>query len=305
MPPFSAADRARRPAGPYLLFSVITVFVAYDVLAFIYGPRVPTNHGLGWDGIIYGRLVEDFFGPALDQLTHYSLNRILPSLILYLSGQISGVELNTPDRIILAFFIFDVSVTAGTVCLLWAISRRLAQPAPVYLMVCIGFLLSFGHFRMVPFYPALTDTAAVFLGTLAVYAYMKSSLFLLSIVMVASYYTWPIGTVLTILLVAWPRQLASPGCARGVRWSGSTWQTLLWALMIVVVLALVVYVPKPAVVFSKGYVPGNLYVNVSLVFVFVGFVAISAPPIGFRDAISRVDWTRLGIALALFAALVI
>src|SRR3954469_12568721 len=70
--------------------------------------KVTVGAGFGWDGILYGRWVRDFFRPVfIDRVPEYNLQRIVPSSVLHYVFRLTGIAL-TDANILRAFDIYNL-----------------------------------------------------------------------------------------------------------------------------------------------------------------------------------------------------
>ncbi len=184
-------------AAPFVLLSLFLVWYYH------FGQRIAANDGLGYDGVLYGRLAQDFMKPFEEAtIADYHVTRTLPSLVIFVSTKASGAALRSISDIYTAFYVYN-SVLLILGLLVWVmISRLLAYNYWTYIIGVWALVGNCQNLKIMPYYPTLTDTSAWLLGILAVYGCLAGRKVILLACLPFTYFTWPIGCGITLVLLA-------------------------------------------------------------------------------------------------------
>ncbi|MGV2336587.1 MAG UNVERIFIED_CONTAM: hypothetical protein LVR18_21605 [Planctomycetaceae bacterium] len=159
------------------------------------------GNGYGFDGWIYGEMVERFPGNVLaGELSEYYACRILPPVVVRSVLWLLRAEPNAAN-IIMAFRSINVLLMlAGTV--LWI---RLGKSVGLGQAVLVwGWLTLFGSLftgRTLAYYPVLTDGWAIFWGLLLLTFSLNQNLTGLIIASIPASFTWPYAIWFAALLI--------------------------------------------------------------------------------------------------------
>src|SRR5262249_58236654 len=83
-PPASAAPRHPRLDGVWFVVTTVLLVLAAGVGQWLWGERIASGHGQGWDGRFYAEMARDFPGEVFGhRLDAYRLERGLPFRIRY------------------------------------------------------------------------------------------------------------------------------------------------------------------------------------------------------------------------------
>src|SRR5215472_13436006 len=127
----AGAGAVGEPSATTAVLWLTAALGCYLVTYYFVGERVPYNGGLGFDGYFYGRLAQDVPGVLGQRVPEYYLDRILPSVIVWLSAKSLGLSLASPDQVVSAFHIYD-SILLVASSLAWGrLSRTLKLGAEV------------------------------------------------------------------------------------------------------------------------------------------------------------------------------
>jgi len=190
-PSLASATSAPREAPRYRFLGIaIPILLTFGLVQICWGTVVPENGGLGYDGQLYAGIAQDL--PRLissGSLTPYSVQRIVPSAIVYWALSVAGVSKGTRE-VLLAFALYNLSLLILTVVIWERIGReaRLGNRG-----LWLGFVLLFinlANFRMPFYYAPLTDTTAFALGALLVYLYLRGHRPGVLAVLVLGAFTW-------------------------------------------------------------------------------------------------------------------
>lgn len=151
---------------------LVALFFFWLIANILFGERLPVEHGLGWDGLLYADMVKNFANLVFHhQLDEYYIQRIIPSGMVRLIATIIGGSL-TDDKIVLAFSIYNTLIL-GIAVLMWkGIAKKLVWSPQVRLISFAGLFLNFAILKMNAYYPALTDTSAFVISLVMLYFFI-------------------------------------------------------------------------------------------------------------------------------------
>ena len=178
------------------------------------------GYGLGFDGVMYWKLVSEYKFSETGQLSAYHLKRCVPSFtvrftITFLNKIASLFHLSTisysAKSIIVAFKILNISCLLGSNFLLLRLLDKFIDNIDWKKKFLASSLLfiGFGTLKMPFFQPVFTDTPALFLGTLMLYAFLEKRSYLLVLVTFLGYFTFPPLPFMGILLLVFPYKYES------------------------------------------------------------------------------------------------
>lgn len=177
------------------------ILAAYLIVYFFVGERVDWNGGLGFDGSLYGHLSADFTGVLAQRIPDYYLERLLPSLIIWLSATILHIELSTPQRIVDAFHIYNSLVLIGAAFAWMRIARTLRLTREVALIGTACLFVNWIVLKEYWFFVVQTDVTAFALGVVAALCVIERRPFLLSLVALIASFAWETVMPFTLLLI--------------------------------------------------------------------------------------------------------
>jgi hypothetical protein len=181
----------------------------YLIVYYFVGERVPYNGGLGFDGYFYGTLAQDVPGVLARRIPEYYLDRILPSVIVWLSAKGLGLSLTGADQVVSAFHVYD-SVLLMAASLAWMrLSRTLKLSAEVATIGWACLFLNWTVLKQYLYFPVQTDTTAFALGVCAALCAIERRLFLLAITAFIASFVWKTVMPMTALLVLFPYPIAA------------------------------------------------------------------------------------------------
>lgn len=157
------------------------------------GERIPTNDGLGFDGLIYGRIVEE---PGL--IVHHGLDlhriqRIVPSLMALALLAPFGLD-DDHTAIVVVFQVLNYLALLLSCLLWWQIARRLAISRAAAWIGFIALFVNYPTLKLSAFYPVLTDRFGFLLGVVLVWLIVMRRSWPLLAVGVLGSFTWPTVT---------------------------------------------------------------------------------------------------------------
>jgi hypothetical protein len=176
----------------------------YLIVYYFIGERVPYNGGLGFDGYFYGTLAQDVPGVLGQRVPEYYLDRILPSVIVWLSAKSLGFSLARPDQVVGAFHIYD-SILLVAASLAWArLSRTLKLSVEVATIGWACLFLNWTILKQYLYFAVQTDTTALTLGVCAALCAIERRPLLLAVVAVIASFVWKTVMPMTALLILFP-----------------------------------------------------------------------------------------------------
>lgn len=194
--------------GPHHRFLALAVLIllVFGLVQIRWGTVVPEGGGLGFDGQIYAAIAQDLPGAISGgRLTPYSVQRIVPSTIVYAALSVPGVAKGARE-VRLAFALYNLSLLILT-AVIWERIGREARLGSRGLW--LGFVLLFmnlANLRLPFHYAPLTDTTAFALGALLVYFYLRGNRPGLLAVLVVGAFTWRSFIWLGAALFVLPRR---------------------------------------------------------------------------------------------------
>jgi len=189
----------REPKASHRLMYLIILVLG--IFNFFWGEKIPSGGGLGFDGVIYGNMVQNL-GHLVTAggLSGYYTQRILPAAIvrgmLIVSGQSTSVV-----HIIQSFEIYNL-VLLCVICWAWI---RLVKYCKITLLGSwlgfAGLFINFECSKQEFYYPVITDVTALLIAILLLLFYVERKPFHLFIVTVIGSFAWPIVSACGALLI--------------------------------------------------------------------------------------------------------
>ena len=164
---------------------MICGMLIFCIYAVLFAEKIPVHNGLGWDGLLYARVIKSFdhhfSGTEFQQ---YTVGRMLPLLIIYYSMKIFNIAL-TDQNIVWQFQILNSVLIILSVYLWVRIATRLnLTPTGMWL----GFVALFVNFAILKnafYYPVNLDPFTFFLGLSLLLSFLgrnSVAMFVLSVV---------------------------------------------------------------------------------------------------------------------------
>ena len=193
-----------RPSAAAFAVSFLLLFSL-----FLWGEKIAFQGGLGMDGYRYVRLATRFWElVGTSELTDADLQRVLPSLVIYLFLRPLGAT--TDIAALTAFGLLNSVALASTISLFVRTAFALhVQPRAVWAGGTLSFV-SFAFLKWPSYYPALTDSCAVFAGAVLLHAHLTGRIFLVGIATVAAFFVWPTAGYMGLLFLTFPRRIPLP-----------------------------------------------------------------------------------------------
>jgi hypothetical protein len=182
---------------------VLPVGLAIYLIAYYFvGERVPINGGLGFDGYFYGTLAQDVPGVLAQRVPEYYLDRILPSVIVWLAAKALGVSLVGSSQVVAAFHIYDSVLLVGAALLWVRLSRALRLSAEVASIGAAALFINWTVLKQYLYFSVQTDATAFALGVCAALCVIERRYFLLALIAaVASLAFKAVMPVIALLIV--------------------------------------------------------------------------------------------------------
>ena len=153
-------------------FLIVTCFAVFCTL-YLTSERVTHNHGLGWDGVIYGDLAQNLTMKIEHRAVNdYYIRRVAPSALVYCSLKLLRLPRNVP--VIIEAFSFLTLLLLTMAAFTWLlIADELRFTFQGKILGLIGLFVNFVSLKEAFVYPVLTDTPAFTLGILMLYSISK------------------------------------------------------------------------------------------------------------------------------------
>ncbi len=184
---------------------IFLLIIIFTIVLFNYtGEIVTLNDGAGWDGYSYRDMIINIDHLYFDRgISQYHCQRILPFLITHIIIKLSNLDF-TNENIIFVSRIQNIFFLLLIVCCFFGISKQLKWKKQTEI---IAFCFAFFNFHVLKFLgyvPIFTDMLALLLSYALIYYYLKKSNLGIIIVGLLGMLTWPIVSLLALLLFAFP-----------------------------------------------------------------------------------------------------
>ena len=185
------AERPGREAPNRRFLSLaVLVLLVFGLIQIRWGTVVAEGGGLGFDGQIYAAIAQDLPGAITQgRLTPYSVQRIVPSTIVYVTLSVLGVATG-PREVRLAFALYNLALLVLTVVVWERIAREVGLGSRGRWLGFILLFVNLANLRLPFHYAPLTDTTAFALGALLVYFYLRGNRPGMLAVLVLGAFTW-------------------------------------------------------------------------------------------------------------------
>ncbi len=198
---------ARRPSVNLQIFLVTVIVLLVSLLVC---DLIPVANHLGYDGYRYGKWVKEL---TLDSLpggfNSYEVNRFLPSLVVRWTLLALHFELSN-ENIVTAFRIGNLLMVVITV-ILWCRSADLIGIRSTGKWLgFIGLVINHATLKVGFFYPELTDSFAMTLGTACLFFYLSRRGSALLVTTLIGSFVWPTILPFGLVMLAFPRPVEAP-----------------------------------------------------------------------------------------------
>lgn len=174
------------------------ILLIWGVFSILFIPVIPIASGFGWDGVFYGKVALDFQN-MIGNMDSYHAGRIFPGILIYYLFVFLHISLNLAS-VLLAFQIYNI-ITLVFSAYIWVCISKYSNLNQISRW--FGFIALFLNYPVLNFYfyyPPLTDGTAFFIGLLMLYSCIKKNNFVLLIVTILSFFSWPTGIVIGLLI---------------------------------------------------------------------------------------------------------
>jgi len=171
---------------------------------------IPVNDGIGYDGVHYADFVVRIDEIVRNgELSNYYAQKILPSLIVRNAFRLFHIEASDAN-IVQAFIYLNISFMLGAALFWCRIAGLLNLNTAAFVIGSVGLFLSVPNAKMMYYLPVLTDSVAFFIGCGMVYASIRRSYVLLTVLSVVGYFAWQlsglVGLALALSFLLVPQQ---------------------------------------------------------------------------------------------------
>lgn len=172
-----------------------------------FGEHVALCDGYGWDGcVFYRNIVENGIDEYLsDAISYYHTHRMLPFLITHYIMKLAAIE-PVPGNVMLVSSTINILLLGLSVCLFFKISDKLKWNRNTEI---VAFSCAFYNFHVLKFMgycPVMTDMPTFALCWATAYGFVRSKTAILIAVGLLAIVTFPLLSLIVLILVALPRQ---------------------------------------------------------------------------------------------------
>lgn len=176
----------------------------WSIFYFFWGEKITVNQGLGYDGVFYGRITQNFDVFIENKsFSSYYVNRILPCGIVYITLKTLGFSLSPPN-IIHAFYILNTLSWIVSLVFCHKIMKHYQISGNIQWLMTVLLLINFYVLKFIFYTPVLTDSMAFLVGTLLLWFYTKNNLYAIIPTGLLGGFVYPLFYVYTCILVVLP-----------------------------------------------------------------------------------------------------
>ncbi|MDB5141279.1 MAG: hypothetical protein JWR12_3195 [Mucilaginibacter sp.] len=181
----------------FFRFSPLIILV-WGIFSFIFLPIIPIASGYGWDGVLYGKMGLNFQN-MIGQMDSYHSGRIFPAILIHYILVIFNQPLNLKS-VLLSYQIYNLTcLVIGSV--VWVKITEFMSLSPIAKWISfVALFINYPVLNMYFYYPVLTDVSAFVIGIVLLYSYLKKNHVLLLVITTLSFFTWPTGIIIGILI---------------------------------------------------------------------------------------------------------
>ncbi|MBK6732354.1 MAG: hypothetical protein IPG60_15835 [Bacteroidetes bacterium] len=184
------------------LFLILLLWTLWSIVAIFFLEHVLSFDGLGFDGAVYGKIIKGFPDILLNrELDSYYTFRTFPSIIIWCGLQLLHADISN-ENIIKGFTLLNYLSISGLLILLFQIVRIKNYSDYTFYFICTLFIMNTAVLKFTYFIPVLTDSLALLIGGVMVYAALTRKIWLLCLAIFTGIFTWPISAYCGLLLVA-------------------------------------------------------------------------------------------------------
>lgn len=196
-----STDRCEQTLNTRLVFFSLAGLVAYALVYFIWGEKLPVAGGLGWDGLAYAAYATHFLQEITTTSDVYHVTRIFPSLLIYGVTSLLGIKLATAYAVFLAFYILNNMMFLAAGYLWYKICKLKGFNTYIYLIGFISLFINYACLKLAQYAPVFVDPCVLCFGMLVLFFYLKRCYVSMAIVVLPLFFTWPIVIMLVLPLM--------------------------------------------------------------------------------------------------------
>lgn len=186
---------------------LVLIIVLLVLLVYSYtGELVAYNEGLGWDGENFYNIVQNFDKMLFSHgIETYYMTRFLPFAVLHYVLSFLGIPIDVPN-VIFAARIMNFILMVVLALYFFKLSSLLKWDAKTELIAFSFTFFNIQILKMIGYYPLGSCSMALVLSYAAVYYYFSKNIIALIVVGLIAMITWPILSVVVLLLLLLPRE---------------------------------------------------------------------------------------------------
>lgn len=286
---------------------LVAAWVGQMLWAWLGGERLDFGRGLGFDGQTYARISADPGVILEGRVTTHRIQRVLPSLVVFLLLRPFGAQ-GDVETVIALYQVLNLMALLASAWLWFAVCRRLGLSRAAGWVGGAALLLNYPALKISVFYPVLTDRFGFLLGMFLVWAMVTRRRPALLAVAVVGSFTWPtVAYAALILLVMSRKSVWNPEVGSWRPWWGiAAAGAATTAAVAVSLRARSCGFPCVSPVMTQTVIEWAYPLSVAL-FAVLMFLALQplAARLSPRDALAAVDWRWLLVAAALVYAVML
>lgn len=178
-------------------------------VAFIYSnisEVVPREGGLGWDGVGYYNIIksfsDDYFTQGIDK---YHMLRVFPFIIVHYIFLLFHIEPSIPNAI-LGMRLLNALCIGIMVMYFFKLSKLRNWGCATEIIAFSFVFFTYDICKLLGYNPVGTSGMTQLLSLSAVYYYFKQDTIKAVINTLLLLFTWPIGSILLVIMLSFPRQ---------------------------------------------------------------------------------------------------
>jgi len=189
------------------------LILVLGILNLLFAEKISVHGGFGWDGQMYGRWAKDFYHEVfVNGLSQYYIQRALPSAVVHYGLRAFRLPLED-QNIILGFGVLNLLLLVLAAYMWGLIADELRIGDKGKWLGFAGIFINFAVLKEAFYYPVLTDTSALALGTLLLSFFLKDTPIGVLIVSVLGAFTWPPLMYFGLVLFVFPKRSGAVAAA--------------------------------------------------------------------------------------------
>jgi len=188
----------------YPFFWSVGFILFWSVFYFFLGEKITVNQGLGYDGVFYGRITQNFDVFIENKsFSFYYVNRILPCGIVYIVLKTFGLSVSVLN-IINGFYVLNTLSWILSMFFLHKIWKHYQISENIQWLMTVLLLINFYVLKFIFYTPVLTDSMAFLSGVLLLWFYIKNNLYAIILTGFFGSFVYPLFCVYACILVVLP-----------------------------------------------------------------------------------------------------